>query len=337
LYQAFENEENAMQLIRRQFLSAAGATLATAIVPIIAAAQSYPLRPVRVIVPHAPAGPTDVAARLIASKLSEHLGKQFYVENMPGASGNIGLGRAAKSAPDGYTLTVVGSNYVVNPALFDNIPYDPHRDFAPVTIAVITPMVLTVHPSLPARTVADLVALIKANPGTYNYASPGIGTPGHLVGEQFRLSLGLDLVHVPYNSAGLAIGSAVAGHTPICVSAPAPAVPQVHDGKLRALAVMSKTGLQALPDVPTIAEAGYPGMEGENWFGVLAPAGTPSEIVTLLHREVVKIIALPEMRERWAALGFEPVGSTPKEFAEQIAVELDKWGKVIRLANIRGQ
>jgi tripartite-type tricarboxylate transporter receptor subunit TctC len=269
--------------------------------------------------------------------LSEHLGKQFYVENIPGASGNIGMGRAAKAAPDGYTVIVVANNYVVNPALYDNIPYDPHRDFDPVTMAVTTPMVLTVHPSLPALTVKDLVALIKANPGKYNYASAGIGTPGHLLGEQFRLSFGLDLVHVPYNSAGLAIGSTIAGHTPICIVAPAPVVPQVNDGKLHALAVMTKARLQALPNVPTIAEAGYAGMEGENWFGVLVPAGTRSDVVTMLNREIVNVTASPDMRERLVTLGFEPVGSTPKEFAERIAAELDKWGKVIRLANIRGQ
>ena len=326
-----------MRIVRRQFLSIAGATVAATIVPQIAAAQSYPTRPVRVIVPYAPAGPADVTARLIAAKLSERLGKQFYVENIPGASGNIGMSRAAKATPDGYTVIVVANNYVVNPALYDNIPYDPHRDFAPVTMAVTNPMVLTVHPSLPARTVEDLVALIKANPGKYNYASAGIGTPGHLVGEQFRLSLGLDLVHVPYNGAAPAIGSAVAGHTPICIVGPAPAVPQVHDGKLHALAVMSMTRLQALPNVPTVAEAGHLGMEAENWFGVFVPAGTPSDIVTLLHREVVKVIALPDTKERLAALGLAPVGTTPKEFAEQIAIELDKWGKVIRLANVRGQ
>jgi tripartite-type tricarboxylate transporter receptor subunit TctC len=326
-----------MQLVRRQFLSAAGAAVAATIVPRIGVAQTYPVRPVRVIVPCAPAGPLDVAARLIASRLSERLGKQFYVENIPGASANIGMGRAAKAAPDGYTVIFVANSYVVNPALFDTIPYDPRRDFDAVTIAATNPMVLTIHPSLPARTVKDLVALIKANPGKYNYASAGLGTPGHLLGEQFRLSLGLDLVHIPYNSAGLAVGSTVAGHTPICIVAPAPAVPQVQDGKLHALAVMSKTRSQALPNVPTIAEAGHPGMEGENWFGVLVPAATPGDIVTLLNREIVDVIALPDMKERLAALGFEPVGSTPKEFAERIAVELDKWGKVIRLANIRAQ
>jgi tripartite-type tricarboxylate transporter receptor subunit TctC len=326
-----------MRIVRRQFLSIAGATVAATIVPQIAAAQSYPTRPVRVIVPYAPAGPADVTARLIAAKLSERLGKQFYVENIPGASGNIGTSRAAKAAPDGYTVLVVSNLYVVNPALYDDIPYDAHRDFDPVTMAVTAPMVLTVHPSLAARTVKDLVALIKANPGKYNYASGGIGAPGHLLGEQLRLSFGLDLVHVPYNSAGLAVASTVAGHTPICIVAPAPVVPQVHDGKLRALAIMGNTRSQALPDVPTIVEAGYPGMEGENWFGVLVPAGTPSDIVTMLNREIVNVIALPDMKERLAALGFEPVGNTPKDFADRIAVELDKWGSVIRLANIRGQ
>jgi tripartite-type tricarboxylate transporter receptor subunit TctC len=326
-----------MQLARRQFLSAAGAAIAATVVPPIATAQGYPVRPVRVIVPYAPAGPTDLTARLIAAKLSERLGKQFYVENIPGAGANIGMGRAAKAAPDGCTVIVVANNYVVNPALFDTIPYDPLTDFDAVTMALTAPMVLTVHPSLPARTVEALVALIKANPGKYNYASAGTGTPGHLLGEQLRLSLGLDLVHVPYNSAGLAIGSAVAGHTPICIVAPAPTVPQVQDGNLRALAVMGMTRLQALPDVPTIAEAGYPGMEGENWYGVLVPAGTPSVIVTLLSREIVDVIALPDMKERLAALGFERVGSAPKEFADRIAVELAKWGKVIRLANVRSR
>jgi tripartite-type tricarboxylate transporter receptor subunit TctC len=336
-HHVFENKENAMQLVRRQFLSAAGAAVAATIVPLIAAAQTYPVRPVRVIVPYPPAGPLDVAARLIASRLSERLGKQFYVENIPGASANIGMGRAAKAAPDGYTVIFVANSYVVNPALFDTIPYDPRTDFDAVTIAATNPMVLTIHPSLPARTVKDLIALIKANPGKYNYASPGVGTPGHLVGEQLRLSLGLDIVHVPYNGAAPAIGSAVAGHTPICIGGPAPAVPQVDDGKLIALSVMSTTRLQALPDVPTIAEAGFPGMEAENWFGVLVPAGSPGDIVTLLYREIVDVITLPDIRERFAAVGLEPVGSTPKEFAQRIAVELDKWGKVIRLANIRGQ
>jgi tripartite-type tricarboxylate transporter receptor subunit TctC len=198
-------------------------------------------------------------------------------------------------------------------------------------------MVLSVHPSLPAQTVKDLITLIKANPGKYSYASGGTGSPGHLAGEQLRLSLGVDLVHVPFNSAGLAIGSAVGGHTPISIVAPAPTVPQVREGKLRALAVMSKARSQTLPDVPTMAEAGYPDVKGENWFGVLVPAGTPREIITLLNRDIVRIVTVSDIRERLAALGFEPVANTPDEFAAQIKTELAKWADVIRAAGIKAE
>jgi tripartite-type tricarboxylate transporter receptor subunit TctC len=325
-------------LLRRRFLSLAGAALAAPFVSRIAAAQSYPARPVRVIVPYAPGGPTDVFGRLIAQKLSENLGKQqFYVENIGGANGNIGMGRAAKTAPDGHTILVVSTSYVINPALYDTIPYDAAKDFDPVNIAVVNPLVLTVHPSLPARTVNELVALIKANPGKYSYATGGTGSPPHLVGELFRLALGLDLVHVPFNSAGLAIASVVAGHTLISVGSPAPALPQIQDNKLRALAITSKTRSQILPDVPTMAEAGYPEVEGENWFALLVPAGTPKDIVTLLNREVVRLVALADVKERLAALGFEPLVNTPEQCAAQFRTELAKWSKVIRQANIRVQ
>ncbi len=289
------------------------------------------------IVPFAPAGPTDVFARLLAHKLSEHVGKQVFVENIGGAGGNIGTGRAAQAAPDGYTMLVTGANYVVNPTLYNQVPYDPAKDFDPVTLAVTAAVVLTVHPSLPAQTVKDLVALIKAHPGKYSYASPGAGTPPHLVGELFRLSLGLDLVHVPFNGGGPAIGSAVAGHTPISFGSMAPAVPLVKDGKLRALGVTTKTRSQALPEIPTMAEAGYPDIEGESWFAVLVPAGTPKEIITLLNHEIVKIIALPDMKERLATLGYEPVANTPDACAAQLRAELAKWTKVIRAAGIRAE
>ena len=192
---------------------------------------------------------------------------------------------------------------VINPILYERVPFDPYKDFDPVTVAVTSPDILSVNPLLPVRSVKDLVALIKAHPGKYNFASPGTGTPGHLVGELFRLSLGLDLVHIPFNSAGLAIGSTVAGHTPIAFTASPPVVPQVKEGKLRALAVASKTRLQALPDVPTMAEAGYPDIEGEVWLAVIVPARTPKEIIALLHGEIVKTIALPDMKERMATLG----------------------------------
>ncbi len=324
-----------MKLLRRQFLHlAAGAAALPAVSRI---AQTYPSRPVRVIVPFAPGGPTDIFARLVAQKLSERFGKQFYVENIGGAGGNVGMGQGAKAAPDGYTILVVATTIVVNPTLYDRVPFDPYKDFDPVTLAVTSPEVLSVNPSLPVQSVKDLVAFIKAHPGKYTFASPGTGTPGHLVGELFRLSLGLDLVHIPFNSAGLAIGSTVAGHTPIAFTTPPPVVPQVKEGKLRALAVASKTRLQALPDVPTMAEAGYPDIEGEAWFAVIVPARTPKEIIALLHGEIVKIIALPDMKERMATLGFDPIGSAPEECAAQFRTEAAKWGKVIREAGIKAQ
>jgi tripartite-type tricarboxylate transporter receptor subunit TctC len=322
---------------RRQFLHLVSGAAVLSVVSRMARAQSYPSKPVRVIVPFAPGGPTDVFARLIAQKLSEHFGKQFFVENIGGAGGNVGTGRVAQAVPDGYTILVNGANHVVNPTLYDQIPYDPVKDFEPVTLAVTAPAVLTIHPSLPVQTVKDLVALIKANAGKYSYASPGTGTPPHLVGELFRLSLGLDLVHVPFNGGGPAIGSAVAGHTPISFGSMAPAVPLVKEGKLRALAVATKARSQALPDVPTMTEAGYPEIEGHSWFAVILPAGTPKEIVNLLNHEIVQIIALPDMKERLATLGYEPVGNTPDECASQFKTDMAKWAKVIRAAGIKAQ
>jgi len=324
-----------MRLARRQFLGLAAAACACA--PRLAWAQAYPDRPVRMIVPYAPGGPTDVITRLVAQRLSEHVGKQFFVENVGGGGGNIGMGRGAKSAPDGYTLLVVNPSYVINPTLYEKVPYELEKDFDPVTLMVATTLVITVHPSVPAQTMKDLVALIKANPGKYSYASPGTGTPGHLVGETFRLSLGLDLVHVPFNSAGLAVGASVAGHTPICFASPSPAAQQVIEGRLRALAVTSKARSQALPNVPTTAEAGYPGVAGDNWQGVVVPAGTPKEIVATVHREINKVIALPDVKERLAVLGFEPVASTPEEFAALAKREFASWAEVIRKSGIKAQ
>jgi tripartite-type tricarboxylate transporter receptor subunit TctC len=324
-----------MTLVRRQFLQlAAGATGALAM-PMIAAAQAYPTRPVRVIVPFAPGGPNDILARLVAQKLSEQTGKQFYVENVGGAGGNVGMGQGARAPADGHTMLVVPPNVVVNPAMYDTVPYDPYKDFDPITIAVTSTIVLAVHPSLAVHTVNDLVALIKSNPTKYSFASPGTGTPPHLVGEQFRLSLGLDLVHVPFNSGGLAIGSAVAGHTPIVFCSLPPAVPQIRDGKLRALAVTSKLRSPALPNVPSMPEAGHSDIEGEGWFAFIVPTGTPKEVTTLLHREIVRIIALPDIREKLATLGFEAVGTTPEESAAHFRAEGARWAKVIRAAGIK--
>ena len=321
---------------RRQFLKLGIVTAAGLAAP-AALGQSYPARPVRVIVTFAPGGPTDVAARLIAQKLSESLGRQFYVENVAGASGNIGTVQAAKAAPDGYTLLITVNNLVINPPLFGNVTYDPYKDFDPVALAVSFSSALSVHPSVPAKSVSELVNHIKANPGKLSFASPGLGTPSHLLGEQFKVTLGLDLVHVPYNGSGPAITATVAGHTPIGFASLTTAVPQAKDGKLRVLAVMSKNASSSLPDVPTIAAAGYPGLDGDGWVGALFPARTPKEIVTLINREIARIIALPDVKERFATLGLDPVGGTPGDFSQQMRAEGEKWEKVIRAANIKAQ
>jgi tripartite-type tricarboxylate transporter receptor subunit TctC len=324
-----------MKLSRRRFLHLAAGIAALPMMPRIARAQSYPARPVRMIVPFAPGGPTDVFARLIANKMSEQSGKQFYVENVAGAGGNVGTGRAAQAAADGYTILVTGGGHVNNPFLYSHVPYDPMRDFNPVTLGASQPVVLTVHPSVPAQTVKDLVALVKANPGKYSFASPGVGTPPQLVGELFRLSLAPDLVHIPFNGGGPAIGSTVAGHTPVSFGAVTPAVPLVKDGKLRALAVTSKKRSQALPDTPTMAEAGYPDVEGSSWAAVVVPAGTPKEIIAQLQRMIAAIVALPDVKERLDALGFEPIANTPDECADFFQREMAKWSKVIKAAGIR--
>jgi tripartite-type tricarboxylate transporter receptor subunit TctC len=298
-------------------------------------AGTYPDKPVRIIVPFAPAGPTDVVARLIAAKLSERLGKQFYVENVAGAGGNMGMGQAARAAPDGYTVLFVSSSYVVNPSLYAKIPYDPYKDFEPVTVAGDAPNILLVHPSIPAKTVKELVDLIKANPGKYSFASAGTGTTPHLSGELFKLSLGLDLVHVPFGGAGPAIQSLAGGHTPIAFTSLPPAIPLIKDGKIRALAVSASKRVAVLPDVPTLTEAGLPDQEADTLQAVLVPAGTPKAVVDLLYREIKAIVALPDIKERFEALGLDPIANTPAEFAAQIRKEIPQWAKVIKGANIK--
>jgi tripartite-type tricarboxylate transporter receptor subunit TctC len=296
---------------------------------------AYPNRPVRIIVPFAAGGPSDIFARLIGQKLSDRLGKQFYVENQGGAGGNIGMGNAARAAPDGYTLAVVSSSFMVNPGLYEKIPYDPEKDFVPITIAAYAPNLLAVHPSLPVNTVKELVAFVRANPGKYNFGHSGIGTTPHLSGEIFKHRLGLDLVSVPFNGSGPALQSALGGHTPIAFVVLSPTVPLVKDGTLRALAVLSTTRSGALPDVPTIVEAGYPGIEADTQQCVLAPAGTPREIVDLIYREIVTALAASDMKERLATLGFVPVANTPAEFAGMVKTEVARWKQVIKEANIK--
>jgi tripartite-type tricarboxylate transporter receptor subunit TctC len=298
-------------------------------------AQSYPSRQVRIIVPFAAGGPTDVIARILAQKLSDDIGQAFFVENHPGAGGNIGIGMVATSPADGYTILVASSSFVVNPSLYKKLSYDSLRDFIPIANIGASPNVLVVNPSVTAKTVGELADLIKENPGKYNFASPGIGTTPHLSGELFRLSLGVDLVHVPFNGAGPAINSVIGGHTPIGFTALTTAVQQANAGTLRALAVTGAKRSPALPDVPTVAEAGLPDQEAYTWQGVLVPARTPKEIVEFLHRALVKVVAEPDVKERFAALGFDPVANSPDQFAAQIRTDIAKWAKVIRDANIK--
>jgi tripartite-type tricarboxylate transporter receptor subunit TctC len=301
-----------------------------------ASAQIYPTHPVHIIVGFAPGSGPDVVARLVAQKLSEHFAVQFYVENASGAGGNIATGKAAQATPDGYTLLVAANDYVVNPALFAKVSYDPVKSFEPITVVGTTNVLLITNSAVPAQSAKDLVALIKNTPGKYSYASGGgFGSPGHLVGEQFRLSLGLDLVHVPYNGSSLAVGAVLAGQTPLSFTAPVAAIPLIQAGKLRALAGTGAMRLGALPNVLTMAEAGYPQVDGVNWYGFLAPAGTPKAIVTTLHQEIAKIALMPEVNERLAMVGIEPVGSSPEEFAAQIEIELPKWRDLVRAAGIR--
>ena len=300
-----------------------------------AGAETYPARAVRMIVPFAAAGPTDVIGRIIAQKLSEDLGQQFYVENVPGGGGNTGTAQAAKSPADGYTILVVSTGFIINPSLYAKIPYDPFKDFSPVTLIAASPNVLTVAPSVPAKSVQELIALIKANTGKYSFAQPGTGSTPHLSGELFKLSFGLDLVMVPFTGAGPAITSTIGGHTPIAFTALPPALASIQEGKLRGLAVLIGKRVAGLPDVPTMAEAGVPDQEADTLTGIVVPVGTPPEIVDLLHREIVKIVALPDVQEKLAALGFIAIADTPAEFAARLKSEFAKWAKVIKDAGIK--
>jgi tripartite-type tricarboxylate transporter receptor subunit TctC len=263
------------------------------------------------------------------------MGQSFVVENRAGAGGNIGMGMGAKATPDGYTLTMVSSSFVVNPSLYANVPYDAYKDFLPISLAGASPNLIVVHPSVPAKTVQELIALIRANPGKYSFAHPGVGTTPHLSGELLRLSSNIDMVSAPFGGAGPAITSVLAGHTPVGVTALPPAMVHVKSGALRALAVTSAKRNPELPDVPTLAEAGISGQEAETMQGLLVPVGTPKAIVDRLHQEIVKIVAQPDMRTKLFSMGFDPVGNTPEQFNTYIHSEVNRWGKVIRDAKIK--
>ena len=299
------------------------------------AAASYPSRQVRVIVPYPAGGPTDVMARLVAQHLTESLGQNFFVENLTGASGVVGTGTAANSPGDGHTILFVTNDFAVAPTVSSKVPYDAVKSFAPVTIAAASPQVVVVHPSFPAKNMQELIALAKASPGKYNYASLGIGF-GQLSSERlFRLGLGLDVVRVPFPGAAPIITSTLAGHTPMAFLGLPPAAPHIKEGTLRALAVTSAKRSPVFPNVPTMAESGVPDQESELIIGVLVPATTPKPIVDQLQRQIARIVALPDVKERFDALGFAPVASTPEAYATQIKADIETWSKVVREANIK--
>jgi tripartite-type tricarboxylate transporter receptor subunit TctC len=304
-----------------------------------AAAQTpdYPNRPVKLVAPFAPGGPVDVVARVLAPKLSERFGQQFYVENHPGGSGNIGTALVAKAPPDGYTVLVISSTLVVNPSLFTKLGFDTTTDLTPVSLVGVSPQILLVHPSVPATSVKELVDWVKASPGKHSYAHAGTGTPGYLAGEMLKQAFGLDLVAVSFNGGGPAITATIGGHTPILYTSISTAAGHIKQGSVRALAVTGAHRSPALPDVPTLAEAGARDQESDIILGLLVPGGTPQAVIDRLNRAIVAIVAMPEVRERLAALGFEPIASTPGEFADRIKWEIDKWAKVIRAADIKAQ
>jgi tripartite-type tricarboxylate transporter receptor subunit TctC len=302
-----------------------------------AAAQVYPAHPIRMIVPFAAGGPTDVIARIVAQKLSESWGQQIYVENVPSGGGNAGAALVAKAPPDGYTILVVSTGFIVNPSMYAKVPYDPIKDFAPVTLVASSPNVLSVHPDLPAKSVRELIDLVKANPGKFSFAQPGTGSTPHLAGELFKLKFGLDLVMVPFNGAALAVNSTLGGHTPIVFTALPPAMANIKDGKLRGLAVLSLKRAAVLPEVPTMAEAGVPDQESDTLTGVVVPIGTPKEIIDRWNGEIARVVASPDIKQRLQDLGFEPVADAPAHFGERIKTEIAKWAKVVHDANIKAE
>jgi tripartite-type tricarboxylate transporter receptor subunit TctC len=301
-----------------------------------AGAQGYPSKPVRMIVPSTPGGGPDIMARAVGQKLTEAWGQAVVIENRGGAGGIIGSEAAAKAPPDGYTLVMANAgSHAVNASLYAKLPYDPIRDFAPVTLVSSAPNILIVHPSLPVKNVRELVALAKQKPDTLTFGSGSNGSTAHLTGELFKLQAGVRLVHVPFKGAPAAVVGVMSGEVAIAFPNIPPALPQVKAGKLRALGVTTLTRAAAAPEIPTLAEAGLPGFEAVAWFGVLAPAGTPRDIVLKVSQEIARIVRMPEMQDRLRLEGAEAVGSTPEQFAETIRRDIAKWAVVVKASGAR--
>jgi tripartite-type tricarboxylate transporter receptor subunit TctC len=317
---------------------ACGALLSFAVSVAPAADSSYPTRPIRIIDAFPPGGPSDIVARALSPKLSESLGQTVVVDNRGGASGIVGCEIAAHAAPDGYTLLLGPSGALtIQPTLNPKLPFNVQRDFEPVSQLTTGPQVIAVHPGVAAKSVQDLIALAKAKPAQLNFASGGAGTANHLAAEVLKLAAGINIVHVPYKGTGPALASVLGGETQLIISSLLPALPHVKSGKLRALAVTSTSRSSAVPDVPTAAESGLPAFETSSWHGILVPAKTPRAIITRLHAEFVKVLNVPEVRERLTAQGLNIVASTPQQFAAHIKSETIKYARVIKQAGIKAE
>ena len=325
-----------MKLPRRNFLHLAAGAAALPVVSRIASAQAYPSRPVRVIVPFGTAGVTDIIARLIGQWVSDRLGQQFVIENRPGAGGNIGTEVAVRAPADGYTLVVVGAPNAINATLYDKLSFDFIRDIAPVAPIVRFANVLDVNLSVPAKTLPEFIAYAKLNPGKINMASVGVGAPSHVSGELFKMMAGVNMVHVPYRSAGAALTDLISGQVQVYFGSTASSIEHIKAGKIRALGVTTAARSEALPDVPTIAEF-VPGYEASGWLGVGAPRSTPGEIIDKLNAEINAALADPNLQARLADLGGTVVKGSPADFGKLIAEETEKWAKVIRAANIKAE
>ena len=325
-----------MKLLKTLLLAAAVGALP--LLPALSAAhaQTFPTKPISLIIPFPPGGPTDAMARTLAAEIKDALGQPVIVENRAGAGGNIGADFVARAPADGHTLLFGTSGpLAINSSLYRKISYDPVTSFTPVIQVGHLPNILVVNPSVPAKDIKELLQLIRDNPGKYSFAGPGVGSTPHLAGEQFRLVFNLDLVHVPFTGAGPAIQSTIGGHTPIAFTALPPALAAVKDGKLRMLGVATPQRAASVPEVATFAEQGITDQDSDTLTGLVAPAGTPKEVVELLQKEIAKAIAQPDVREKLATLGFVPVANKPEEFGARIKSEIEKWGKVVRDAKLK--
>ncbi len=313
-----------------------GALLLGVVATTAVCAQAYPSRPIRFIVPFAPGGSTDTLARTLGTKLTEALGQQVVVDNRAGGNGNIGTDVVAHAVPDGYTI-LLGyiANLAIGPSLYAKLPYDPVKDFAPITLLAVAPNILVVHPSVPAKNFQEFIAYAKANPTKVNFASAAVASPGHLSGELLNLAAGIHMQHVPYKGAGQAVVDLVGGQVQVMVSGMSAVMPHIKAGRLRPLAVTGARRSPAVPDVPTIAESGFPKFEATAWYGVLAPAGTAPAIVTRLNTEILRALKLPDVKERLEYVGFEIVGSTPAAFGSYIKSEITKWAPVVKAAGVK--